>query len=109
MSLYSSYLSEKTDKEILETEHGFATYSFPDPQTVYIEDIYVLPKHRKTGEASLLATKIMGIAKERGCTKMVGTVQPSTKNSTDSLRVLLAYGMTLESSLNNLIVFSRSI
>jgi len=109
VSLYQAYIHEKTNKSIIETDSGFATYSFPDEKTVYIEDIYVIPSKRKSGLASELANQIAQIAKERGCTEMLGSVVPNTKNSTDSLLVLLAYGMTLNSSSNNFILFSKTI
>lgn len=109
MSLYGKYLKERSNKEILENETGFATYSFPDNTTVYIEDIYTNPESRISGEASRLADEIIKIAKQKGCTKLIGSVVPSTKGSTDSLKVLLAYGMKLDSSTNNFILFSKEL
>lgn len=109
MSLYSQYIAEKTDKSILETDIGFATYSFPDNKTVYIEDIFVLPEYRKSHAASEMADEIIAKAKSKGCTKAIGSVVPSTSNSTDSLKILLAYGMKLDSSANNFILFSKDL
>lgn len=109
MSLYSEYIQEKTVKSIIETDIGFITYGFPDPQTVYIEDLYIIPNARKSNNASDLADKVAAAAKERGCSRMLGSVVPSTKNSTDSLKVLLAYGMRLVSSSNDFILFSKEL
>lgn len=109
MSLYSDYISEKTNKSIIETEKGFVTYSFPDKTTVYIEDIYIKPAYRNSYEASLLANQVVDIAKERGCVKLVGSVVPSTKNSTASLSVLIGYGMKLSSSTNDFILFEKDL
>jgi len=109
MTHYARYLTEKTNKSIVETETGFAMYSFPDSTTVYIEDIYVLPELRKAGEAAEMADRIVEIAKSKGCTRLLGSVIPSTKNSTDSLRVLLAYGMRLDSSTADFILFTKDI
>lgn len=109
MSLYRSYIEEKTNKSIIETEHGFITYGFPDPKTCYIQDLYIVPDYRKSHAATVLADQVIVIAKEKGCTRLLGSVIPSTKNSTDSIRVLLAYGMDLDSSSNDFILFSRSI
>lgn len=109
MSLYAAYIAEKTNKSILETDIGFVTYGFPDPNTVYIEDIYIDKAHRKSKEASRLADQVADIAREKGCTKMLGSVIPSTKNSTDSIKVLIAYGMKLESSAVDFILFSKGI
>lgn len=109
MSLYAEYLRERTKDEILETEQGFATYRFTDEKTVYIIDIYVRPDFRKCGVGSDFSDSIMRLAKERGCTKMIGSVVPSMRNSTDSIKVLLAHGMKLDSSTNDFILFSREI
>jgi ribosomal protein S18 acetylase RimI-like enzyme len=109
MSLYADYLKERTHDQIIETDKGFATYRFIDPSTVYIVDIYVSPDFRHSREASHMADAICEIAKSKGCTKVIGSVVPSTRGSTTSLKVLLGYGMTLQSSTNDFIVFERSI
>ena len=107
--MYSKYLAERTDKTMLETDKGFIIYSFPDEKTVYIEDIYTIPDHRKSHIASELADQIISLAKEKGCTRALGSVVPSAKGSTISLKVLLSYGMELNSSSNNFILFSKEL
>lgn len=109
LTLYSRYITEKTDDLILETETAFVTYSYPDEKTVYIKDIYVHPDYRKSYMASNIADEVVAIAKSKGCTKVIGSIVPTTKNSTDSVKVLLAYGMKLDSSTNNFILFSKEI
>ena len=109
MSMYAEYLKEKTNDEILETEEGFATYRFVNEKQVYIIDIYVKPGFRYEGHASVMADTIVGLAKQRGCTELLGSVVPTTKKSTDSLWVLLRYGMTLLSSTNDFILFRKEI
>jgi len=110
MSLYADYLKERTHDEILETPDGFATYRYlPDGKTVYIIDIYTTPEARKKGLATALSQQICDLAKAKGCTKMMGTVVPSMKNSTASIGALLAHGMKLDSSADNVIVFTKEI
>lgn len=109
MSHFADYLSEFSNKSVIETEYGFATYSFPDKETCYIEDIYVAPTSRKSKECYKMADQIVSIALERGCSKLLGSVVPAAKNSTISLKVLLGYGMTLDSSSNNFILFRKAI
>lgn len=108
-SLYAKYLLEKTQDKILENEKGFATYRYVDEKTVYIVDLYVIPDFRNSNVASTMADTIVEEARKKGCTKLLGSVVPSAKNSTDSLRVLLAYGMCLESSSNDFLVFRKDI
>lgn len=109
MSLYSNYLMEKTSDKIIETDKAFATYRYVNDKTVYIIDLYVLPLFRKTDVASTIADNIVEEARKKGCNKLLGSVVPSNKNSTSSLKILLAYGMTLESSSNDFILFKKDI
>jgi ribosomal protein S18 acetylase RimI-like enzyme len=108
--MYSQYVMERTNDLVLETESGFATYRYVnDGKTVYIVDIYVVPDFRQTKAATLMADEIVNEAKARGCKDLIGTVVPSTKNSTLSLKVLLGYGMTLNSAANDVVVFRKEI
>jgi len=109
MSLYADYVREKTSDEILETKEGFATYRYPDENTVYIVDIYVPKDLRKKGVASRLADEIVNLAKLKGCTKLIGSVVPSAKDSDTSLKVLQGYGMVLDSCTSNFILFRKDL
>lgn len=108
--MFANYLRERTSDEIIETDKGFVTYRYIDNnKTVYIVDIYIVPDFRGAYTASTMADQVVDEAKKRGCNKMLGSVVPSNKNSTTSLRVLLGYGMTLDSSSNDFIVFRKDI
>lgn len=109
MSLYAEYLRERTNDRIIEGEFGFATYRFLDGGKVYLIDIFVVPEKRKSGLATSMANQIAAIAKEHGCTKMLGTVNPQAKGSTNSLKVLLAYGMSLQNIADGMVVFGKEI
>jgi GNAT superfamily N-acetyltransferase len=110
MSLYAEYLRERTRDEIFETPEGFATYRYVnDGKSVYIIDLYTTPEVRKLGVASAIADCIAEKAKAKGCLEMLGTVVPSTRNSTISMKVLLAYGMELQSADRDLIIFRKEI
>lgn len=109
MSLYAEYIKEHRNDEIIEMEHGFATYRYLDSNSVYIVDIYIQPDHRKSKLASVIADEVVKASKLRGCTKLLGTVTPSANNSTVSLKVLLGYGMSLKSSSNDLIIMEKEI
>lgn len=108
MSLYGDYIKERLNKEIVESDVGFCTYFFVQ-DGVYIEDLYVKPEYRKGHIAANLADQVAEIAKQKGYKKMYGSVQPSSQGSTASLRVLLAYGMELESAQPNAIIMSKGI
>jgi GNAT superfamily N-acetyltransferase len=110
MSHYADYIREHRGDGIIENEKGFATYRFlNEGKSVYIVDIYIHPDFRHDGAASIIADSIVDVAKAKGCTELLGTVVPTAKNSTASLKVLLGYGMSLQSSGNDLIVFKKDI
>ena len=108
MELFAQYIMEREGKQCVYNEHGFATYVFFE-DFCYIEDIFVVESCRKSGVASALADLIVAEAKEKGYKKLLGTVCPTAKNSTNSLKVLLAYGFNLKSSEHNLIWFTKEI
>lgn len=109
-SLYAQYITERTNDKIIELPQGFATYRyFPHTKSCYIVDIYVQPEFRKSGIASEMANMIAAEAKKDGYTSLIGTVSPSANHSTDSMRVLMAYGMKLDSSERDVIVFKKDI
>lgn len=109
MSLYAQYIKENRNDECIESDKGFCTYRYLNADQVYIVDIYVLPEHRKSKEASNLADLVTIEAKSKGCKVLLGSVVPSAKNSTASLKVLLGYGMSLDSASNDFIVFKKDI
>jgi GNAT superfamily N-acetyltransferase len=108
MKLYADYIKEREGKELLELEQGFATYKIRPPEC-YIVDIYVKPEYRKTGVAATMADFICAIAKDRGCTTLLGSVNTAAHGATSSMRVLLAYGMVLRAAKESMIYLSKEI
>lgn len=109
-SLYAMYLTERTDDKIIEISEGFATYRYyPKTKSVYIIDIFVKPEFRNSNVASKMADSIIEEAKKEGFIQAIGTVAPSAKGSTASMRVLLAYGMVLDSASQDVVVFRKDI
>ena len=108
MSLFANYRKERLGKDTLESPIGFATFEFAD-DVVYIEDIYVIPEHRKSGEASRLADRICDIARDRGCKRVMGSVAPQANGATESCKVLLAYGFKIFKSTPDLVYFVKEL
>lgn len=110
MSLYGEYIKETQDKEIIEDDYGFATF-YPafDHRYMYIEDIYVKSNKRKEKKASDYADRIAKIAKERGISKLLGSVNMQIKNPTRSAKVLLSYGFRLLEVKEDSIYFEKDI
>lgn len=108
MSLYASYIKERLNKEIIETDKGFVTYYFIN-DGCYIEELYVLPEFRRSKEAFKFGDMVTEIAKQKNCNKLYGSVVPSTSGSTDTLMGLLKYGFKLDSTAINFIVVVKEI
>jgi hypothetical protein len=107
-SLYGKYIAEREGKHILEKEHGFATYLF-ESDYCYIVDIYVEPEHRRSKLCYQMADEIALEAKEKGYTKLVGSVCPQAIGATASLKVLLNYGFELMKSGTTMIYFIKEL
>ena len=107
-SLYGQYIFETKNKEIVESDKGFATY-FPVSDGLYIEELFVHPDYRKTGEASALADQIAEIARQKGFKKIYGSVAPSSNCSTTSLHVLLSYGFKLHEAGPDAVILMKEI
>lgn len=109
-SLYAQYLKERTHDSINEWPNGFVTYRMlNEGKSVYIIDIYVVPSERKSGVAAGMADAVIAGAKALGATEALGTVVPSAKGSTESIKVLIAYGMKIQSASQDLLVFHKEI
>lgn len=112
MKMYRDYLMERLGDEMVERPEGFATYRFIDDfgiPAVYIVDLYVRPDFRKTKIASEMADEIVKKAKAEGYHRLIGSVDSSAKNATDSIKVLLAYGMSLHRSSQQGLIFKKEI
>lgn len=108
MSNFAKYIYERMNKSIVEDADGFATYYFSQ-DACYIEDIYVVPEKRKSGVAKKYADKIAIEAGQKGCKVLLGSVKPSANGSTESVKVLLAYGFRIVSSQPDFIWFEKEL
>lgn len=108
LSLYGDYIKEREGKEIIESDDGFATYTFMG-EFCYIVDIYVVPGKRKTKVASTMADQIAKLAKEKGFKFLLGSVDPSTNGATESMKALLSYGFRVHSMDQRLIYLTKEI
>jgi GNAT superfamily N-acetyltransferase len=109
VSLYKEYLKEREDKDIVESEKGFATFKTFENGECYLQDIYVVPSERKNGVATEMANKVVEIAKERQCTLLVGSVCTEDQNATRNMKVFLAYGMEIYKNVGTMIFLKKKI
>jgi GNAT superfamily N-acetyltransferase len=107
-SHYAQYLAERCGHECLETEYGFASYVIND-DTVYITNIFVVPSMRRAGVGTHLADRICALARQQGCTRLLGSIDPSAYGAHESLLGLLAYGMTISHVDHGVVFFKKEL
>jgi GNAT superfamily N-acetyltransferase len=99
---------EREGYSVYETEYGFATWKLIKEDTVYIRDIYVVPDERQNGRAREMADVICQRLKPQGVTKLMGTVDTRAHSATESIKVLLGYGMKISEG-GVVLVFEKEI
>lgn len=107
-SMYADYVKEREGIETLETEWGFATYSFKEDY-VAIWDLYVKPDFRREGAGTRIADEVCEFAKKLGYKYLMGQVSTKANGAHESMICLLDYGMTLHSSAGELIYFKKDL
>lgn len=96
LQMYADFLKESNGAELLEHEHGFATYRFeesPVGECVYLMDIYVKPEKRKSKICFNMADEVVEEAKKNGIKYLIGSVDLRINGADISKKVLLAYGL----------------
>ena len=109
MSLYADYIKERENKSIVESEKGFATYKIFDNGECYLQDLYVAPEFRKTGIATEMADEVVKIAKDKGCSILLGSVSMDGTEPTRNMKVFLGYDMQLHKVIGNMIFLKKDI
>lgn len=105
--MYKKYF-EEMGSEVIETPYGWANYIIKG-QECYIENIYVLPEHRKKKEASFIADEIYKIAQERGCKYLLGSTNTKAPSVERSIQVILGYGFKYLRSDENSIWYYKEL
>ena len=103
------YIQEREGKEIVESEKGFATYIIYPNGECYIQDIFVAPEFRSSKISLEMEEQIKNIAKENGCTKLIGSVCLDAKNATRNLKILLNDNWHLNNIIGNMIFVKKDI
>jgi|SRR5665213_848726 len=108
MHRLAAYLKEREDFDVISRDEGFADYRINGDEC-YIRSIFVFPDYRKKGIASEMADDIARIALSKGCKRLIGSVDTTTKNAHNSALVLLAYGFKLHSAVHGGVFFRKDL
>ena len=108
-SLYAQYIKEREGIELVQVEHGFATYQKINSDLYYLVDIFVEQGFRKSGIATKLSSMICEVALKNGAKQLLGSVDISRKGVTESMSAILADGFRYSHSEGNGIYFLKDI
>lgn len=109
-SARAKYVWEREQILTVELEDkGYAEYKFLSEDIVYIIDIYVDRQHRDQGLATVMADEVCDVARKQDCKQVLGSVDANLKTATESMKVLLAYGMELSHVNGNMIYFKKDL
>ena len=102
MSSYGDYMSEVYGKNIVENEYSLVIWTVKD-DIFYLEDIYIKPKFRDQGYGKALMKEIIDIAKNNGCTKLLGSITMLCRYKDENMAKFLKYGFRIHSLGENII------
>lgn len=112
IDLYGKYINERLGLSLLREDHGFLSYRI-DPgekdKTLFVEDVYVEPEHRKGPTFFKLARRAEQIGRDAGCRFLMGVVYTATTDPTLSAKAIMSYGLKIIAADVGKIYFSREI
>ena len=108
MSLYADYMSEVYGKNVIENESSIVVWTMKD-DIFYLEDIYIKPDLRDQGLGKKFMELIVQIAKNNGCTKLLGSITLLNKYRDENMMKFLKYGFSLHSLSDNIIYMIKDI
>jgi hypothetical protein len=106
--MYKDYLKERENAELVEFPHGFVVLKI-FPESIYLQDMYVVPEKRMTGQAWSMLKHIEQVAIAAGKLKLVTSCSPPANGSTISLKAILAGGFQLESCDKDMIYLTKDL
>lgn len=109
MSLYKSYVEEQlSNRFVHEDEFGFITYNFQG-HMCQLEEIYIIPEHRRKGIASKYYKMMEEIAKENDCDMLLGSIVIGTNNAEESMQCLFKNNFKLYQNNGNMIYLIKEL
>jgi GNAT superfamily N-acetyltransferase len=107
--LYWQYAKEREGIEVIEHQWGFISYKVTDPESVYIQDIFIKPESRGKDKAWQLMNEVIAEVKPKGAKKLYGTCVPAAIGSTESMKVMFAGGFKLHAAIDDLIYLIKEL
>ena len=99
-SLYAHYYEERRGGQVLEAPCiGFVAYRIiPEQSEVFLDEVFVMPEHRKSGAGSALLNEVAERARAQGVKLMGCSISPAARGSSEAMAAAIAYGFRLLST-----------
>jgi len=111
--MYKSFIEERYGCEFIEFDNvGWLSYTMSS-DICYLQDMYIVPEHRRKGYSQEMAAAVENIARDNRCTKLMTTVNldyaEKGKGDRANMYAILKFGFNLIKSGNNYLVFRKDI
>ena len=107
-SNYALYIKEREGREIIEDERGFLSYLITKDQC-YVVDVFVKKEHRRKGVTQEYFDRAKEIAKEKGCTYLLGSVCIAANKTNESMKWMLSIGYKVSYTQGSMIYFTMEL
>lgn len=108
MSLWKEYLLEREGKLVIEDDDSLVSYCI-EGDVCLIGEVYIKKEKRHGPKARQMLEQIKTIAKDAGCTRLLGTVNPGDRNAQRNLAIQIALGFNKIGETNQLIVLAMQL
>lgn len=110
-SLWNQYVTELLGgrTKLIEHEWGFISYSLPDGDSVFAEDIYIIPECRDAAHALRLLVEVERAGLSAGKTHTMFIIRLDSPQASYNMRIYLAMGFVLVLADNARIFLKREI
>lgn len=107
-TLYAQYIREREGFEIIESEDYFVIYKIRNNE-LFIAHMYVKPKLRKHGLAGIMTRELKKIAKLHNCKGIVGTIDLSVGDPSNTLHAALKIGFKVYKAIDDIIIIGINL
>lgn len=107
-SFLAAYMKERTGADTYHDDDGFFTHR-PEDSRYRMLDFYVKPESRKQGISKKYLNMCKEIAKEKGYTKVLGSVCIDAINWETSIKIVYAIGFNYLNADKNMIYFEVEV
>jgi GNAT superfamily N-acetyltransferase len=93
--MFESYIAEREGATLLKEEHGFGIYKSYSNEWGYLQDVYVLPEHRKAGVGKQIVARAVQLAKKSNKKALITTTDARANGATTSAISILKAGFEI--------------